>query len=106
MQKEKTPAAARDYMASVRVFVEGMLKLMLRAEGLEITGSVIGSCRDKISTLHKAGLEPWGRSAFGSLAGVLGKGIAEINYIEIAHHEACAPRGAVPESCVRFREAA
>lgn len=93
VQKDKTPMAARDYLASVRVFVEGMLKLMLRAEGLEITGSVIGSCRDKISNLHKAGLEPWGRAAFGSLAGVLGKGVPQINYIEIAHHASGAHLG-------------
>lgn len=93
VQKNKTPAAAKEYMAAVREFVEGMLKLMLRVEGMEVKGSVIGSSRDKISNLHKGGLEPWGRSVYGALAGALGKGVAEIKFIEIAHHDLGAHLG-------------
>jgi hypothetical protein len=93
VQKDKTPAAARDYMAAVRVFVEGMLKLMLRAEDVDVGESAIGSCRDKISQLHKGDLEPWNRSVFGALVGALGKGVPEIKYIEIAHHASGAHLG-------------
>jgi len=93
VQKDRTPAAAKDFMAAVREFVEGMLKLMLRAEDVNISGSVIGSCRDKISSLYKAGLEPWSRGAFNTLAGALGKGVSAINYIEIAHHSSGAYLG-------------
>lgn len=80
-------------MAAIRVFVEGMLKLMLRAEDVDVTGSVIGGCRDKISNLNKAGLEPWNRGAFATLAGKLGRGVSEIKYIEIAHHASGAHLG-------------
>jgi hypothetical protein len=93
VQSEKTPAAAKDYMAAVRVYVEGMLKLMLRAEDVDVSTSVIGGCREKISNLHNAGLEPWCRAAFATLAGLLGKGVAEIKYIEIAHHSSGAYLG-------------
>jgi energy-coupling factor transporter ATP-binding protein EcfA2 len=93
VQKDKTLSAARDYMAAVRVFVEGMLKLMLRAEDVDISASVIGGCREKISNLHKAGLEPWSRGAFAALAAVLGKSVSAIKYIEIAHHASGAQLG-------------
>jgi energy-coupling factor transporter ATP-binding protein EcfA2 len=93
VQKDKTPAKAREYMASVRVFVEGMLKLMLRAEDVDISTSVIGDCREKLSTLNKAGLEPWNRNAFAKLASLLGKGVAQIKFIENAHHSTGAGLG-------------
>jgi hypothetical protein len=46
----------------------------------------VGGCREKLSTLHKAGLEPWNRNAFSTLAGLLGKAVPQIKFIEIAHH--------------------
>lgn len=82
----KTPAAAQDYMAAMRVYLEGMLRLMLRGEDVKVPTFVIGDCREKISVLNNAGHEPWNRSVFKTLATVLGKTVAEIKYIEIAHH--------------------
>jgi hypothetical protein len=93
VQKLKTPAAAQDYMAAVRKFLEGMLRLMLRGEDQNVSTFVIGACREKISDLNKAGLEPWNRAAFATLAGVLGKGVPQIKYVEIAHHATGAHLG-------------
>ena len=42
VQKEKTQKAAQVYMAAVRVYVEGMLKLMLRGEDVKVPTFVFG----------------------------------------------------------------
>ncbi len=91
--KEKTPTAAQDYMAAMRVFVEGMLRLMLRGEDIDIQTSVIGDCRERLKQLHIAKHEPWNRNAFDTLANVLGKAVPEIKFIESAHHATVAALG-------------
>jgi energy-coupling factor transporter ATP-binding protein EcfA2 len=63
-KQAKTPAAAKNYIAAVREFVEGMLKLMLRGTDPGIPTSVMGACRAKISELHDQGIEPWNLAAF------------------------------------------
>jgi hypothetical protein len=83
---EKTQKVAQDYMAAVRVYVEGMLKLMLRGEDDKVAIFVIGDSRHKLSTLHADKLEPWARNVFHTLANLLGKTVPEIRYIEKAHH--------------------
>jgi hypothetical protein len=90
---EKTPKAAQDFMAAMRVFVEGMLRLMLRGEEIDTNKAVIGDCRDKIRQLHAGKNEPWARKVFDDLAGALGKGVSAIKYIEIAHHATGAHLG-------------
>ncbi len=91
--KLKTPTAAQDYMAAMRVYLEGMLRLMLRGEDAKVPTFVIGDCREKISVLNNSGLEPWNRSVFKVLANVLGKSVPEIKYIEAAHHASNAYLG-------------
>jgi len=61
VDKAKTPAAAKTYIAGVREFAEGMLRLMLRGIDPSIPTAVLGSCREKISELHDKAIEPWNR---------------------------------------------
>jgi hypothetical protein len=82
----KTPAMAKGYIAAVREFVEGILKLMLRGIDPSIPTAVMGACREKISELHEHGIEPWNRSAFKGLVSALAKGRKEIKWMEEAHH--------------------
>jgi hypothetical protein len=82
----KTPAAAKDYIAAVREFVEGLLKLMLRGIDPSIPTAVMGACREKISELHDKGIEPWSRPAFKNLVSALTKGRKEIKWMEDSHH--------------------
>jgi SOS-response transcriptional repressor LexA len=63
-----------------------MLRLMLRGEDIDTNTALLGQCREKIRELHTGKNEPWARKVFDDLAGVLGKGVAPIKYIEIAHH--------------------
>jgi energy-coupling factor transporter ATP-binding protein EcfA2 len=90
---EKTQKAAQDYMAAVRVYVEGMLKLMLRGEDVNVPTFVLGASREKMATLNKAKLEPWARNTFEALAKALGKNVKEIAFIEKAHHSDGAHMG-------------
>ena len=46
-EQAKTPAAAKGYIAAVREFVEGMLKLMLRGIDPSIPTAVMGYCRER-----------------------------------------------------------
>jgi hypothetical protein len=87
-EKVKTPSAAKDYIAAVREFVEGMLRLMLRGIDPSIPTAVLGVCREKISELHDQGIEPWCRHAFNTLVAALAKGRKEIKWMEEAHHSA------------------
>jgi energy-coupling factor transporter ATP-binding protein EcfA2 len=68
--KENTPKAAREYMGSTRVYVEGLLRLMLRGEDPGVSTFVIGQSREKLRQLHESAVTPWNRSDF----------------IETAHH--------------------
>jgi SOS-response transcriptional repressor LexA len=85
-KQAKTPAAAKAYIAAVREFVEGLLKLMLRGIDPGIPTSVMGACREKISELHDKGIEPWSRPTFKNLVSALAKGRKEIKWMEDSHH--------------------
>lgn len=85
-QKKMTQKSAQDYMGAVRVYIEGMLKLMLRGEDVNVPTFVLGDSREKLTILHNAKHEPWARKEFKSLANALGKGVKEIRFIEKAHH--------------------
>lgn len=81
-----TSKAGRDYMCDVRIYVEGMLRLMLRGEDPGVSTFVIGHSREKLQQLHDAGIAPWDRAEIKTLVGALGKSLAPIKYIENAHH--------------------
>jgi hypothetical protein len=93
VSQEKTPKAAQAFMAAMRVFVEGMLRLMLRGEDIDTNTALLGECREKIRQLHASKNEPWARKVFDDLVGALGKGISAIKYIEVAHHATGAQLG-------------
>ena len=84
--RAKTPTAAKAYIATVREFVEGVLKLMLRGIDPHIPTAVMGFCREKISEFHDQGIEPWNRSAFKNLATALAKARKEVKWMEDSHH--------------------
>jgi hypothetical protein len=84
--KERTPSAAVDYLDRARVFVEGVLKLMLRGEAPKVSRMVLGQLRDLLRQLNAARKTPWNAPVFNSLLGHLEGGRPEIRYLEGAHH--------------------
>jgi energy-coupling factor transporter ATP-binding protein EcfA2 len=93
VQKVKTSVAARDYMKAMREYIEGMLRIMLRGVDPNVSQFVVGDSRNKLTELNSGNIAPWNQSAFASLAGLLGKGVKEIKYIETAHHASGANLG-------------
>lgn len=89
-QTENTPSAAQHYISDVRVYVEGLLRLMLRGQAADVVwatnGFVTGQARNKIRELHTAKLAPWDKSEFSTLVGQLDQGIAAIRFLEMSHH--------------------
>ncbi|WP_029351300.1 AAA family ATPase [Bosea sp. 117] len=89
-QAEKTSIAAQDYIGAVRIYVEGLLRLMLRGHAADVSwathGFVMGAARDKIRELHSNKLAPWDKTEFKRLIGQLDIGIPAIKYMEMAHH--------------------
>jgi energy-coupling factor transporter ATP-binding protein EcfA2/SOS-response transcriptional repressor LexA len=96
-QKLNTPKAGREYISAVRVYAEGMLRLMLRGEDATVSsvvgGFVLGKSRNKLEELNKQGLPPWNRPQFKNLVGFLAKNSAPIKHMEIAHHAGGAGLG-------------
>lgn len=92
-QVVKTPKAGCDYMNAVRIYVEGLLRLMLRGEDAAVSSFVMGQSREKIHQLNTAGIAPWNRQEFKRLVGVLDKSLAPIKHMEIAHHASGAHLG-------------
>ncbi len=89
-QTLNTPAAGSDYIGKVRVYVEGLLRLMLRGEDVAVSsavrGFVVGNCRDKINYLNTKGIAPWDRPQFKKLVSVLENNLPPIKHMEMAHH--------------------
>ncbi len=89
-KKLNTQKAGRDYISAVRVYAEGLLRLMLRGEDATVSsvasGFVLGDSREKIRQLNDKGIPPWDRPQFKKLVSVLDKHAAPIKHMEIAHH--------------------
>jgi hypothetical protein len=85
-QSLNTPKAGVDYLIQVRIYIEGLLKLMLRGEDAGVPSYVLGKLREIISQMHAAKKAPWDRPVFDSLVTLLAKTRTEIKYIEGAHH--------------------
>lgn len=85
-QFEKTPAAAVEYLEKVRIYLEGLLKLMLRGEDADVRKMALGDLRDLLDRLKKGGRAPWDNPAFAPLISHIRKSVKEIAYIEGAHH--------------------
>ncbi len=85
-QSQNTPKAGVDYLIQVRIYIEGLLKLMLRGEDSGVSKYVLGDLRELLSQMNTAKKAPWDRPVFGSLINILQKNRPEIRYIEGAHH--------------------
>lgn len=85
-QALKTPKAGREYMSAIRVYVEGLLRLMLRGEDAAVSSFVMGHSREKLHQLNTADIAPWNRHEFHRLVGALNKSLGPIKHMEIAHH--------------------
>jgi len=89
-QTDNTPKAGQDYMAAVRVYVEGILRYMLHGHSSGVTsvgdGFVLGASRDKLRQLNAAHQAPWDKSEFITLVGRLDRSTAAIKHMEMAHH--------------------
>ena len=83
---KNTLQAGRDYLNFVRIYVEGMLKIMLRGEDASISSFVLGQLRDKLTQLNNAGIAPWNRLEFKNIVNKLEKNLSTTKYIEKAHH--------------------
>lgn len=79
-------SSAKDYIAAVREYVEGTLRLMLRGVDPSIPTAVTGHCREKLSELHNQKIEPWSRPSFNTLLSAIAKGRKEIKWMEQSHH--------------------
>ncbi len=79
---ENTPVAGQNYITEVRVYTEGMLRLMLRGQSFGVTspttGFVLGESRERLRQLHAARLAPWDKSEFRALVQQLDKAISAI----------------------------
>lgn len=84
--EENSPNAAVSYMISVREYVEGMLKLMLRGEDSNISSLTLGALRERLSQFHQAQRTPWNQFPFKRLIAALEPGRSEVMYIEGSHH--------------------
>ena len=89
-KKLNTQKAGCDYISAVRVYAEGLLRLMLRGEDATVAtvagGFVMGESREKIHQLNDKGFPPWDRPQFKKLVSALDKHSAPIKHMEIAHH--------------------
>jgi SOS-response transcriptional repressor LexA len=85
-QKLNTPQAGRDYKSATRVYLEGLLRLMLRGEDAKVSSFVVGDSREKLNHLNNSHIGPWDRSEFRNLVTLLGKHVTEIKCIESVHH--------------------
>ena len=85
-QADKTPQAAVEYLDKVRVYLEGLLKLMFRGEDADVRKMLLGDLRDLLGRMNGSGKAPWDGPVFGTLLAAINKNLAEIKYIEGAHH--------------------
>lgn len=81
----KTPKDCQTYLSDVRVYLEGMLKIMLQAEDPSVGTQVVGDMRETISQLNNKRISPWSRSSFHNLVNALKKQ-PETKFFEGAHH--------------------
>lgn len=96
-KKANTPKAGQDYIAEVRRYVEGLLRLMLRDEAHNVTavyhGYVVGQCREKLEHLSAKDFAPWSRPDFQKLVSALDKNHPAIKSMELSHHSGASNLG-------------
>jgi hypothetical protein len=83
---EKTPRAAEDYLADVREYAEGLLKLIVRDRDADVRNMVLGDLRDLLERSRKSGLSPWDAPVIGTVISLIQKHNPETKYLEGSHH--------------------
>ena len=83
---KNTPNGGVLYMKAVREYVEGMLKLMLRGQDVDIRYLGIGKIRKRLEEYHEAQTAPWNQPVFRKLVRTLNPGRSEVKYIEKSNH--------------------
>jgi len=87
-EENNDDARAREFIRQTRIYVEKLLKHMLRGEGPDISGSNLDKLRNEIIRLRKNHTAPFTRRPFDELLNVLGgsgRGIILIN--EPSHND-------------------
>ncbi len=79
-------AAARQYIAHVRIHAEKLLKLMMRADGPDIQQLNLEKLRDELQRLQKRNVPPYNRKAFGELLKCLQSTDRAVALLSEVHH--------------------
>jgi hypothetical protein len=79
-------ARAREYIRQVRIYVEKLLKFMLRSEGSHIPRSNLQQLRDELNRLNQQHVVPFNRKVFGDLLNCLSRGEKPIKLINEPPH--------------------
>lgn len=82
----KTAVAAQQYLDDARVYLEGMLKVMLQGEAASVAGETIGDLKRRLQQLRTADRTPWDRPDFETLLGILNGEGGHVGLLEQAHH--------------------
>lgn len=80
-------AKARSYIRQTRIYVEKLLKYMLRGEGPHIAGSNLDAMRKELVRLNEAHIVPFNRKPFNDLLIVLNGGERGIRLINSPPHD-------------------
>jgi len=81
-------AKGRLYITEVRVYIESLLRIMLRGEGLSAMAKepMLNDLRDLIISRHAQKIRPFDCQVFDKLAKSLGAGRCKIKIMNDAHH--------------------
>jgi hypothetical protein len=96
----KTPKLAQEYIMAVRVYVEGLLKLMARGKDDKVRGMVLGDLRNLIDQENKSQRAPWNMPAFANLVSLLLRSNPAITYLEGSHHSTGQSYGMIEAAAV------
>ena len=77
-----------EYIQSVRVYCEDLLRIMLRSESYEIMGDSLGKLCDVIRNLRAKHIDPFNRAVFLKLVNLLNENKnIEMGFINLTHHK-------------------
>ena len=82
----KTSSAAWTYLSEARVFLEGMLKVMLQGEAPAVASETIGKLKLRLQYLHASDRTPWERVEFEVLLAALHGENRLVGLLEQSHH--------------------
>jgi len=84
---ENDDAKARTYIRQVRIYIEKLMKYMLRGEGHHIAGANLDSMRRELSRLKQSHTAPFNRKPFEKFLGVINGGERAISLINNPPHD-------------------